>query len=156
MSSTRTMRKSVLSIAMGLCLSSLAMAPVYAQSATGSVAGRATAGDQVTIVNSATGASRTVTVDANGSYRLSQLPVGDYSLQVSRGGQSVGTPLQVNVPLGGTATINLGSEGGIANLNTVTVVGDRVINRVDVYSTETATNISREELARVPVDQTLG
>ena len=156
MSSTRTIRKSVLSIAMGVCLSSLAMSPVYAQSATGSVAGRATAGDQVTIVNSATGASRTVTVDANGSYRLSQLPVGDYSLQVSRGGQSVGTPLQVNVPLGGTATINLGSEGGIANLNTVTVVGDRVINRVDVYSTETATNISREELARVPVDQTLG
>ena len=90
MSSTRTMRKSVLSIAMGLCLSSLAMAPVYAQSATGSVAGRATAGDQVTIVNSATGASRTVTVGADGSYRLSQLPVGEYSLQVTRAGQGVG------------------------------------------------------------------
>ena len=59
MSSTRTMRKSVLSIAVGLCLSSLAMAPVYAQSATGSVAGRANAGDQITLVNTATGASRT-------------------------------------------------------------------------------------------------
>ena len=87
MSSTRSMRKSVLSIAMGLCLSSLALAPAYAQSATGSVAGRATAGDQISIVNSATGASRTVTVGADGSYRMSQLPVGDYSLQVMRGGQ---------------------------------------------------------------------
>ena len=156
MSSTRNLRKSVLSIAMGVCLSSLAVVPAYAQSATGSVAGRATAGDQVTIVNSATGASRTVTVGTDGSYRLSQLPVGDYSLQVTRAGQAVGSPLQVNVPLGGTATINLGGEGGLTNLDTVQVVGSRVINRVDVYSTETATNISREELARVPVDQTLG
>ena len=156
MSSTRNLRKSVLSIAMGLCLSSLAMAPAFAQSAMGAVAGRANAGDQITIVNSATGASRTVTVSADGSYRLSQLPVGDYSLQVSRGGQAVGTPLQVNVPLGGTATINLASEGGLANLDTVQVVGSRVINRVDVYSTETATNISREEISRIPVDQSLG
>ena len=156
MSRTRSMRKTVLSIAMGLCLSSLAMSPAYAQSATGSVAGRATAGDQISIVNSATGASRTVTVGADGSYRMSQLPVGDYSLQVMRGGQSVGSALQVNVPLGGTATINLGSEGGIANLDTVQVVGSRVINRVDVFSTETATNISREEIARMPVDQSLG
>ena len=68
----------------------------------------------------------------------------------------MGSALQVNVPLGGTATINLGSEGGIANLDTVQVVGSRVINRVDVFSTETATNISREEIARMPVDQSLG
>jgi TonB dependent receptor/Carboxypeptidase regulatory-like domain/TonB-dependent Receptor Plug Domain len=156
MSSTRNLRKSVLSIAMGVCLSSLAMAPAFAQSATGSVAGRASAGDQITVVNTATGASRTVTVGADGSYRLSQMPVGDYTLQLSRGGQAVGQPLQVNVPLGGTATINLGGEGGLTNLDTVHVLGSRVINRVDVYSTETATNVTREELARIPVDQTLG
>ncbi len=155
MSSTRTMRKSVLSIAMGLCLSSLAMAPVYAQSAMGAVAGRATAGDQVTIVNTATGATRTVTVSGDGTYRLAQLPVGDYTVQLVRNGAPVGQRLTVNVPLGGTATVNLGSEGGIASLDAVTVVGDRVINRVDVYSTESATNISREELARLPVDQSM-
>ena len=106
-------------------------------------------------VNTATGATRTITVEANGSYRMSQLPVGSYTLQVSRGGSSVGQPLTVSVPLGGTATVNLGSEGGIANLDTVQVLGDRVVNRVDVYSTETATNINREELARLPVDQGL-
>ena len=154
MSTNRSMRKSVLSIAMGLCLSSLA-APVLAQSAMGAVAGRANAGDQITLVNVATGATRTVTVSADGSYRLGQLPVGDYRLQVSRGGGAVGQALTVSVPLGGTATVNLGSEGGIANLDAVQVIGNRVINRVDVYSTETATNINREELARMPVDQTL-
>ena len=156
MGSTRNLRKSILGMAMGACLASLALAPAHAQSATGSVAGRASAGDQITLVNSATGASRTVTVGADGSYRLSQLPVGDYSLQVTRAGQGVGQALQVSVPLGGTATINLGSEGGVANLDAVQVLGSRVVNRVDVYSTESATNISREELARVPVDQSLG
>ena len=156
MTTNRRLRKTVLSIATGLCLSTLAAAPVVAQSAMGAVAGRATAGDQITLVNTATGATRTITVDANGSYRMSQLPVGSYTLQVSRGGSSVGQPLTVSVPLGGTATVNLGSEGGIANLDTVQVLGDRVINRVDVYSTESATNINREELARLPVDQSLG
>jgi len=156
MSSTRSLRKSVLSIAMGVCLSSLAMAPAFAQSATGSVAGRASAGDQIMITNRATGASRTVTVGADGSYRLSQLPVGEYDLQLNRGGQAVGQPLPVNVPLGGTATVNLGNEGNLTNLDAVQVVGSSVVNRVDVYSTETATNVTREEIARLPVDQTLG
>ena len=156
MSSTRNLRKSVLSIAMGLCLTSLAFAPAYAQSATGSVAGRASAGDQITIVNTATGATRSVTVGADGAYRLSQLPVGDYTLQASSGGQNKGSIVNVAVSLGGTTTVNLGSEGNVANLAAVEVLGSRVVNRVDVYSTETATNVTREELARIPVDQTLG
>lgn len=156
MSSTRNMRKSVLSIAMGLCLTSLAAAPAFAQSAMGAVAGRANAGDQITLVNSATGATRTVTAGADGSYRLAQLPIGDYTLRLNRNGTTVGEPLTVSVPLGGTATINLAREGGLANLDKVTVVGNHVINRVDVYSTESATNISREEIARMPVDQSLG
>ena len=155
MTSNRSMRKTLLSIAMGLSLASLA-APVLAQSAMGAVAGRASAGDQVTIVNTATGATRTVTVGGDGTYRLAQLPVGDYTIQLVRGGAPVGDPLIVNVPLGGTATVNLGSDGGISNLGAVQVVGDRVVNRVDVYSTESATNISREELSRLPVDQSLG
>ncbi|GAB1407902.1 TonB-dependent receptor [Thermomonas brevis] len=154
MRTNRSLRKSLLSIAMGACLVSLA-APVLAQSAMGAVAGRATAGDQVTIVNTATGATRTVSVAGDGTYRLAQLPVGDYTVQLVRNGAPVGQQLVVSVPLGGTATVNLGSEGGISNLDAVTVVGDRVINRVDVYSTESATNISREELARLPVDQSM-
>ncbi|WFC42123.1 TonB-dependent receptor [Pseudoxanthomonas sp. SE1] len=126
-----------------------------AQSATGAVAGRASAGDQITIVNNATGATRTVTVGADGSYRVTQLPVGDYQLQVKRGGADLGDTVGVSVALGGTTTVNLGSEGDLVNLNAVQVVGSRVINRVDVRSTESATNIRREELARLPVDQSV-
>ncbi|MDQ3229358.1 MAG: TonB-dependent receptor [Pseudomonadota bacterium] len=127
-----------------------------AQSATGAVAGRADAGTQVVMTNTATGLSRSATVDADGSYRVSQLPVGDYQLQTTRGGQTVGSPISVNVALGGTTTVNLNSSGGVTNLGAVQVVGSQVINRVDVRSTESSTNITREEIIRLPVDQSLG
>lgn len=154
-SRTRTLRKSALCIAMGLCLSSLA-APVFAQSATGAVAGQAPAGDQVVVINTNTGLTRSVTVNADGTYRLAQLPPGDYSLQVMRDGAGVGQPVIVAIPLGGTATVNLGSGGAVTNLGSVQVVGSRIVNRVDVRSTESATNITRAELERLPVDQSVG
>ncbi len=150
MSNTRTtLRKSAISIAMGLCLSSLAIAPAFAQSVTGAVAGRATAGEVVTVTNSATGASRTATVNADGTYRIGQLPPGDYSLT-----SGSGAPVALSVSLGGTTTVNLASDG-MVNLESVQVRGDRVVNRVDVYSTESATNVTRSELARLPVDQSI-
>lgn len=151
---SRTFRKAALCVALGACIAS--MAPLaMAQSATGAVAGRASAGDQITITNTATGATRTVTVGADGSYRLTQLPVGDYRLQLVRNGQPVGQGATVNVALGGTTAVYLGAEGNVSNLDAVEVVGSRVVNRVDVFSTEVATNINREEIARLPVEQSL-
>ena len=154
--SRRHLRKTALAFATGLCLSTLAIAPALAQSATGAVAGRATSGDEIVVTNVATGATRTVTAGGDGGYRLAQLPVGDYRLQVRRGGQDVGSAHTVVVSLGGTTNVNLGGDGSVTNLAAVEVVGSAVINRVDVYSTETATNVTREEIARIPVDQTLG
>ena len=148
------MRRAALCIALGACLTTLAPVAV-AQQVTGAVAGRATAGDQVVVNNPATGLTRSATVNADGSYRLGQLPVGTYNLQVTRDGVPVGEPLEVTVSLGGTTTVNLGAQGGIADLAAVQVVGSRVVNRVDVRSTESATNITREEWARLPVAQSL-
>lgn len=148
-STTRNLRKSVLCMAMGVCLSSMALAPAFAQSVTGAVAGRAEAGSHVTVTNAATGLTRAVTVGADGSYRIGQLPPGDYSLTTG-----AGAPIAVSVSLGGTTQVNLTSTGAV-NLDAVQVVGSRVINRVDVYSTESATNVTREEIARMPVDQSL-
>ena len=99
----------------------------------------------------AQGSGQVSSVGADGSYRVTQLPIGDYQLQVKRAGADLGDAVGINVPLGGTTTVNLGSEGGVVNLNAVQVVGSRVINRVDVRSTESATTINREELARLPV-----
>ncbi|MGO1893780.1 MAG: TonB-dependent receptor plug domain-containing protein [Luteimonas sp.] len=47
------------------------------------------------------------------------------------------------------------TDPNISNLSAVQVVGSRVVNRVDVRSTESATNITREEWARLPVEQSL-
>lgn len=149
MSSTRNLRKSVLSIAMGVCLSSLAVGPAFAQAVTGAVAGRAEAGSQVRVTNTATGLTRSITVGADGNYRIGQLPPGDYTLTADGA-----KPVAVNVSLGGTTTVNLSNDGAV-NLDAVQVIGSRVVNRVDVRSTEAATNITREELARLPVDQSL-
>jgi hypothetical protein len=150
MSSTRNMRKSVLSIAMGVCLSSLVAGPVLAQAVTGAVAGRAQAGTEITITNAATGQARSAKVGSDGSYRIAQLAPGQYSLT-----SGSGEPILVTVSLGGTTTVNL-TDSGAVNLSAVQVIGSRVVNRVDVYSTESATNITREEIARLPVDQSLG
>ena len=151
----RALRKATLCVALGACMAAMAPTVAMAQNVSGAVAGRATAGDTVTVTNSATGLTRTVTADADGSYRLPQLPVGDYNLQLSRNGQAVGQSVAVSVALGGTTTVNLGSDGNVVNLESVQVIGARVVNRVDVRSTETATNVTREELARLPVDQNI-
>jgi hypothetical protein len=73
---------------------------------TGAVAGRATAGDQVTVVSSSTGLTAPSTSVADGSYRLGQLPVGDYQMQLSRDGQKLGDQVAVSVAVGGTTTVN--------------------------------------------------
>ena len=150
MSSNRNLRRRALCMAMGVCLASMATAPVFAQSVTGAVAGRAEAGTQVTISNPSTGLTRSATVGSDGSYRIGQLPPGQYTLTAGSG-----EPIFVTVSIGGTTTVNLAGAGAV-DLATVQVVGSRVVNQVDVRSTESATNIRREEIARMPVDQSLG
>jgi len=150
-----SIKRASLSVALAACLGALLPGMATAQNVSGAVAGRATAGDQVTVVNSGTGLTRSATVGRDGSYRLGQLPVGNYQLQVSRNGQAVGTPVAVSVAVGGTTTVNLASGGDVVNLDALQVVGSRVVNRVDVYSTETSFNVNREELKRLPVAQDL-
>ena len=73
------LKRSALTVALGLCF----VGGVQAQTNTaGAVTGQAVSGDTITITNPSTGFSRTITVGADGSYRFSQLPTGQY--QVSR------------------------------------------------------------------------
>ncbi|MCL7715500.1 TonB-dependent receptor [Stenotrophomonas mori] len=151
----KMLKKAALCVALGACLGGLAVPSALAQSVTGAVAGRASAGDTITITNTATGLTRSVTVGRDGSYRIGQLPPGDYRMQVNRDGRGDAEPREVNVSLGGTTTVNLGGSEGAVTLDSVQVVGARIVNRVDVYSTESSFNINREELSRMPVAQSL-
>ena len=150
MNSKRNMRKRALCMAMGLCLVSMASLQVHAANTDGSVVGRADPGAQVTVTSPDTGFTRTVTADANGNYRFPFLPVGNYTLQTNKDGVT-GQQVPIVVSLGNATTVNVGSDA--TNLGVIEVVGSRVINAVDVTSTESATNVTREELSRLPVER---
>ncbi|WP_374383402.1 TonB-dependent receptor domain-containing protein [Thermomonas sp.] len=137
----RTRRKA-LTLALLLC----AAGGVQAQTNTaGAVTGRATSGDTITISNPATGFSRTITVGADGSYRFSQLPTGQY--QISRNGAA---PRNVTVNVGSAANIDF-AGGDATTLDTVTVVGTGAINPIDVSSVESTTILTAEQIAKIPV-----
>src|SRR5688572_7319066 len=110
-------------------------------------------GADTTACNPACGLSRKVRVDADGSYRFPFLPVGVYTIEAAKDGKSLGSLEGVTVSLGVATTANL--ELGGTTLETVTVVGTRVTNFVDVSSTESATNVTAAELERLPVERDL-
>lgn len=152
MSNTRTLRRTVLCMALGFGLASLAAPAALAGNNDGSVVGRTEAGAVITVVNPATGLSRTITADQRGNYRFPFLPVGNYTLTANVDGQQLGQPRQVTVSLGNATTVDLSATSNATELATVQVMGTG-LPVIDVTSTESATNVSREQLIRLPVDQ---
>jgi len=138
------LKRSALAVAVGLCFTGGA----FAQSnAAGAVTGSADPGDVITISNPATGFSRTVTVGADGNYRFSALPTGEY--QISENG---GSPRSVRVNVGIAANVNF-VDAGATTLGTVTVVGSNVVNPIDVSSVESTTILTAEQINRLPVQR---
>ncbi|MHB1057403.1 MAG: TonB-dependent receptor [Rhodanobacter sp.] len=151
MSSSRTLRRTVLCMALGLGLASLAVPAAFAGNNDGSVVGHTQAGAVVTVVNPGTGLTRTITADANGNYRFPFLPVGQYTLSASKDGQSVGQSRSIYVSIGTTTTADVGGVNA-TDLSGVTVTSS-ALPIIDISSTESATIVSRTDLQRLPVDQ---
>ncbi|MGD1213030.1 MAG: TonB-dependent receptor [Candidatus Acidiferrales bacterium] len=101
----------------GLCI---CIAPAMAQSAsTGALTGTVTdpsgaviSGARVTATNLATGQSRDTTTDASGSYKLSLLPPGNYSVKFSASGFKTAEVPSVTVNVTETAVVNRSLEIG--------------------------------------------
>ncbi|MDR7135348.1 hypothetical protein J2X06_002557 [Lysobacter niastensis] len=145
------LRKSALCIALGMCLSSaLSLQSAHAANNDGSLVGRTTPGAQVTVTSPDTGFTRTVTADEQGNYRFPFLPVGNYNVAVSSDGAAVGEARTVTISLGNATNLTVASATDLA---AVQVLGSRVISPIDVTSTESATNITRQEVARLPVQR---
>ena len=143
--SNRVLRKSALSMALGLCFA-FALPAAHAGNSDGSVLGRTGSGATVTVTNPETGFTRSVTADADGNYRFPFLPVGNYSLSSS----AADKPVPVTVNLGVATTVNIGASEG--TLSTIVVTAG-AIQAVDVTSMESATNINKTELERIPVER---
>jgi outer membrane receptor protein involved in Fe transport len=150
-----------LKIALGLSIAT-ALPPqlAIAASGDGSLVGQLKTSDasslegvEITVRNPETGFSRTVKPDAEGNYRFPFLPVGRYEVEASKNGSTIGKLAEVDVSLGTatTADVNL----NITGIDSIEVTGTRIVTAVDVRSTESATNITRAELERLPVERDL-
>jgi outer membrane receptor protein involved in Fe transport len=82
--------------------------------------GASIAGATVTATSLGTGQSRTTTTDASGSYKLSLLPPGDYSVKISASGFKTAEVPSITVNVTETPTLNRSLEIG-ATTQSVTV-----------------------------------
>ncbi|GAB3047477.1 TonB-dependent receptor [Stenotrophomonas tumulicola] len=141
-------RRAALATALSGCLFSVA----HAQSVTGYIYGQAPADPDVTVVvrNLGTGASRTLQVDSNGRYRASDLPNGQYAVELRRGGVAVSTQDAVAVNISSGTEVSFGGTGDAQNLDRIVVRAPSLAS-VDVTQTDTRTVFSYEDLRNLPV-----
>ena len=137
---------------MTLVAHALAMAfagPVLAQSnATGTIFGQVANGGGASVVleNAATGARRTVAVDAGGRYNASSMQPGAYKVMLVRGG-TVERVLEVE------ALIGQGVEASFEAIQAVTVTSRRPA--IDVSNTNNGAVFTARQLAALPIAQSL-
>ncbi|WP_448103052.1 TonB-dependent receptor [Luteibacter jiangsuensis] len=148
-------RRSALCTALALCFASGA---ALAQSnASGVVFGRVAQpeGAVVHLTNLDTGLTRDVSVDADGRYRASSLPVGRYKVSVERGGQVAETRDNVQVNLGGGVDVSFAGAASTTsaeaqNLEGVQVTGN-VLPAIDVSSVDSRTVLTAQQLQKIPL-----
>ncbi len=110
--------------------------------------GSPVAGAAIVVRNTETGFSRVVTTDARGRYLASILPVGPYSVTVTKEGFQTASGLKVNLNLGDAAPLNI-RLAAVAGA-TVEVVASTVM-QVDSERASTATFVSPDALANLPI-----
>ncbi len=128
----------------------------FAQSTSGSVFGQAASGETVVVENPSTGFRREISVGTDGSFRVPALAPGQYTVTVKRPDGSTSVREGVVVSAGTGTPVNFISTGtNPSAIESVVVTGARVVNPIDVSSTESVTILSAETLARIPVARDL-
>ena len=122
-------RRTAISVAVGMCLSSA----VHAQSAEGTIIGKAKAGATITLTTPE-GSSREIKTESNGSFTISKLPPGRYKLVTG------GNSRDVTVTSGADTSVAF----DIAEIEKITVTGSRIA-RDTFNSVSPVQIITREE-----------
>jgi hypothetical protein len=124
-------------VLIGLALLCVCIWPTQAQQTLGSISG--TVADSsggviheatVKILNLATGLEQTVTTKSDGSFNVSDLPIGTYSVTFSRQSFKTEVHSQILVQGNRTTTVNGSLQPGEVNV-TVTVTGTPLMNQTD-------------------------
>ncbi|GLX77497.1 Oar protein [Thalassotalea insulae] len=130
----------------------IGMSSAYAEDIKGNVVvtdGTIT-GVTVKAVNKATNTTRTVDVNADGSYRLAKLPTGSYEVTVSKG-DTVLAKETIRVSLGNNTNADFSVESSV---EVISVTGSRV-SMVDVSSMDSGLTIGEGDIDRMPVARNL-
>jgi hypothetical protein len=146
------LKKTVLvrALQVAFAASALTMAvtqPAMAQSnAAGSIFGKVNpgAGDSVTLKNNDTNQTRTSALEANGTFRVTSLPIGNYTVTLTKGGATVGsTQLEVLAGQGVEAILPTGA------VQAVQVTGRR--SRIDISNSTNGATFTARELDKLPI-----
>jgi hypothetical protein len=155
----KLLKKSLIAGAVTSALA-LSSASVLASNDSGSLKGlivdgkqAAVAGATVTVKDSKTGFTRTTTVKADGSYRFSSLPVGNYTVTISKDGFEPTSQENVRIQIG-TTNVDAPIYRVGTDMEVIQVTGSAIAT-VDVTSSESALNIGDVELARLPIARDL-
>src|SRR3989440_11758410 len=149
------MRKLVYVLFVGLLLLSLGSGNAFAQAtASATIQGTVTdksgavvSGAQVLAKNKATDVSRTTTTSDEGYYKFELLPVGTYTVTVSKAG--FGTVAQtIETLIGQTATVNAQLSPG-ATSEVIEVTSEAPL--VDQLKTSVSQNITPSEVEELPL-----
>ena len=145
------LKRTALAVALSF---SFASGVALAQSnASGSIFGSSGDPGSTVIVRSAdTGQTRTVTIDANGRYRVTALPVGKYSVTLQRDGQTIGTQDNVVVLLGSGSEVSFATQP--QTLDAVVVTGAN-LPLIDVSSVDTRSVFTAEQIEQLTVARNL-
>lgn len=111
--------------------------------------GAAVAGAQVKLTSTSTGAVRTATTGADGSYVLPDLSVGSYSLEVSKEGFSKYVQTGIVLQVGGNPTINVALQVG-AVTQEVTVQAETAM--VETQSTGVGEVVAPQQVQDLPLN----
>lgn len=146
----KTVITRALILAFGTGLGAMAFNPVaMAQSnASATIFGTVQAGSATTVVlrNVATGLSRTVNIDAAGSFRATALPDGRYSADLMNGATKIRS-VDLEVLAG------QGTEAMFSEIQTVQLSTRRT--RIDVSNASNGVTFTAKELAKLPITQSI-
>lgn len=132
----------------------VAAAPLMAQGVSAQLGGRvldsagaAVAGATVVIRNGETGLTRTIQTNGEGRYLATLLPVGPYTVTVTKAGFQTASNVKIHLNLGDAAplTIRLAPETGAV----VEIIA--AASQVDADRATAATNMNPEALSNLPV-----
>ncbi|WP_199099627.1 TonB-dependent receptor [Dyella sp. ASV21] len=145
----RALRRTALALAVaaGVTL----VSPVAAQSSTGSIFGTAPTGDTV-LIQSDSGVTREVAVDANGRYSAGSLPLGSYKVSLKKDGTILDTRSNVALTVGAGTQVSFAAAAAAdaKSLGAVTVMAN-ALPAIDVSQMDSRTVITADQLTKLPV-----